>query len=175
MSVQAVQLAPLAWQWLREWDGKGVASSEGRAFSIKPEQVCRLLKDPQLVILGYDEGKILTIASTTRESEFGTPPRPPTVSVMENVASENQNEGVPPDIDPGLLLESFRDAKSQGTSVSEAIILVANAAGVSPEMVQLNILGAVDSQGLGSEQPTDPLEWAIPAHRSFEPPLPPPA
>ena len=46
---------------------------------------------------------------------------------MENVASENQNEGAPPDVDPGLLLESFRDAKSQGTSVSEAITLVANA------------------------------------------------
>ena len=71
---------------------------------------------------------------------------------MENVASENQNEGAPPDVDPGLLLESFRDAKSQGTSVSEAITLVANAFGVSPEIVQLSVLGAVDSQGLGSDR-----------------------
>ena len=51
---------------------------------------------------------------------------------------------------------------------------MANAFGVSPEMVQLSVQGGVDSQSLGSEQPADPLEWTMPAHRSFEPPLPPP-
>ena len=149
VSVKAVQLAPSAWQWLREWDGKSVTSSEGTAVGIKPEQVCSL-KDPQLVILGHDEGKILTGSGPMRESEFGTPPRPPTMSVLENVTVENPGEGAPPDVEPELLLESFRDAKSQGTSVSEAVTLVANAFGVSPEIVQLSMLGAVDSQGFGA-------------------------
>ena len=85
-----------------------------------------------------------------RESEFGTPPRPPTMSVLENVTVENPGEGAPHDVEPELLLESFRDAKSQGTSVSEAVTLVANAFGVSPEIVQLSMLGAVDSQGFGA-------------------------
>ena len=71
-------------------------------------------------------------------------------------------------------LSPFGMSKSHGTSVSEAITLVANAFGVSPEMVQLSVQGGVDSQSLGSEQPADPLEWTMPAHRSFEPPLPPP-
>ena len=64
VSVQAVQLAPQAWQWLREWDGKGVTSVEEPPSVIKPDQVCKLLKEPQLVILGHDEGRILTSSHT---------------------------------------------------------------------------------------------------------------
>ena len=69
-----------------------------------------------------------------RDSDFGTPPCPP---VTESVPKESSVEGVPPDVDPVLLLESFRDARSQGSSVSEAITLVAGAFGVSPEVPNL--------------------------------------
>ena len=59
LSAQAVQLAPHAWQWLREWDGKGVTDGDGPSFGIKPDQVGRILKEPQLVVLCHDEGRIL--------------------------------------------------------------------------------------------------------------------
>eukprot|EP00439_Symbiodinium_sp_Y106_P045821 s1525_g5.t2 len=47
----------------------------------------------------------------------------------------------PPDLDPVALHESFREARAHGSTVSEAVTLVASAYGVNPELVQLSELG----------------------------------
>ena len=80
-----------------------------------------------------------------RETEFGTPPRPPSISVSIAPRSSTQEVGPPQEIDSGALHDSFRDARAQGASIGEAIALVASAYNIGPEIVQMSVLGALEA------------------------------
>ena len=127
VSIQVCQASPHSWEWLREWEGREVNSKEASAASLRPEQLRRLMKEPRLVLLPHDEGLVLTKGIGGEGDEFGTPPRPPSMSVSVAPLNHSQEGGPPLEVDSGALHDSFRDARAQGASIGEAIALVASA------------------------------------------------
>ena len=140
------------------------------------------MKEPRLVLLPHDEGLVLTKATGGGGDEFGTPPRPPSISVSVAPRSTTQEGGPPHEIDSGALHDSFRDARTQGASIGEAIALVASAYNIGPEIVQRSVSGAPegirdeDKEEVGTAK--DPLAWAerrpsLTGLQAPPPPLPP--
>ena len=140
------------------------------------------MKEPRLVLLPHHEGLVLTKGVGGEGDEFGTPPRPPSISVSVASRSNTQEGGPPQEIDSGALHDSFRDARTQGASIGEAIALVASAYNIGPEIVQMSVLGALegtrdeDKEEVGIAK--DPLAWAerrpsLTGPQALPPPLPP--
>ena len=150
-------MAPQHWEWLTEWEGREIKAKDSPASSLRPEQLRQLIKEPRLVLLPHDEGLILTSANGVTGEEFGTPPRPPTVSVMTTACASTREGGPPSDVDRLSLHESFRDARTQWATISEAIALVARAYNIGPETVQLSVLGALEGQR--ADPANDPFAW----------------
>ncbi|CAE7682206.1 unnamed protein product, partial [Symbiodinium microadriaticum] len=144
VSIQVGQIAPQSWEWLKEWEGREVNPKEAPSASLRPEQLRQLVKEPRLVLFPHDEGLVLTKGVGSEGDEFGTPPRPPTISVSSTSKNYSQEVGPPQEIDSGALHDSFRDARAQGVSIGEAIVLVASAYNIGPEIVQMSVLGALE-------------------------------
>ena len=143
----------------------GNGSRSGKAKKSEP----RMLPLRACVLGNYD--------SCTGD-EFGTPPRPPTVSVMTTTCAPTREGGPPSDVDRLSLHESFRDARAQGATISEAIALVASAYNIGPETVQLSVLGALEGQRAEEREPStsanDPFAWPEAHSNALAVPAPPP-
>ncbi|CAE7264558.1 unnamed protein product, partial [Symbiodinium microadriaticum] len=142
ISIQVTQVAPQHWDWLKEWEGREVKAKDTTSASLRPEQLRQLIKE--LVLLPPDEGLVLVGGSSGPGEDFGTPPRPPVISVTSASVPARPEGGPPPDIDGLSLHESFRDARAHGATVGEAIALVSSAYNIGPEVVQLSVLGALE-------------------------------
>ena len=182
VSVQVSQVAPHSWEWLKEWEGREVNAKEVPSANLRPEQLRQLVKEPRLVLLPHDEGLVLTKTAGGGGDEFGTPPRPPSIAVTVAPRCTTQEGGPPQEVDSGSLHESFRDARTQGASIGEAIALVASAYNIGPEIVQMSVLGALEStreEDREEVKPTsDPFAWAegrpsLAGIQAPPPPLPP--
>ena len=137
---------------------------EAPSASLRPEQLRQLVKEPRLVLLPHDEGLVLTKSAGSEGDEFGTPPRPPTISVSVAPKANFQEAGPPQEVDNSALHDSFRDARAQGASIGEAVALVASAYNIGPEIVQMSVLGALEgTRDEGKEEAgvgKDPLAWS---------------
>ena len=140
------------------------------------------MKEPRLVLLPHDEGLVLTKGAGSEGDEFGTPPRPPTISVSVAHKASSQEVGPPQEVDNSALHDSFRDARAQGASIGEAVALVASAYNIGPEIVQMSVLGALEgTRDEGKEEVgigKDPLAWSerrpsLTGLQAPPPPLPP--
>ena len=178
VSIQVSQVAPQSWEWLREWEGREVNSKEAPSASLRPEQLRQLVKEPRLVLLPHDEGLVLTKGVGNEGDEFGTPPRPPTISVSAALKARSQEVVPPQEVDSSALHDSFRDARVQGASIGEAIALVASAYNIGPEIVQMSVLGALEGTRDESKEEVgigkDPLAWSERRPSLTGPQVPPP-
>ena len=86
------------------------------------------------------------------------------MSVTTTPRCTTQEGGPPHQVDREALHESFRDARSHGASIGEAIALVASAYNIGSEIVQMSVLGALESARDEERDPTgpagDPLAWS---------------
>ena len=162
--------------------GREVNSKEAPSASLRPEQLPQLVKEPRLVLLPHDEGLVLTKGAGSEGDEFGTPPRPPTISISAVQRASSPEVGPPQEVDNSALHDSFRDARAQGASIGEAVALVASAYNIGPEIVQMSVLGALEgTRDEGKEEAgigKDPLAWSerrpsLTGLQAPPPPLPP--
>ena len=153
-------------------------SKEAPSARLRPEQLRQLVKEPRLVLLPHDEGLVLTKGVGNEGDEFGTPPRPPTISVSAALKARSQEVVPPQEVDSSALHDSFRDARVQGASISEAIALVASAYNIGPEIVQMSVLGALEGTRDESKEEVgigkDPLAWSERRPSLTGPQVPPP-
>ena len=124
LAVQVTQLALQSWLWMHDW--------EGLLIPAPPHSVSSFVSC--LANLTWSFWLMM-------KEEFSGAKGPSLEVILAPPGIRKRMATCPPDLDPVALHESFREARAHGSTVSEAVTLVASAYGVNPELVQLSELG----------------------------------